>query len=626
MSSSAHVLQMVRDAFFYGLRLAALYGNAMSATLLAPHKTDPEEPSTTEGFWGCLHRSVLMNPSSLSWLSWCAMTPNVQGHVASIQLERQLLLIQQDSRELLESAVSILSTFHPAIAHRFLSSEFSTLIALVEQYPSLLVLFEILAQNPQTVQVPLFMRFFIGVLKKEAKLKFRTEISSVSLCPVIPSTEINYASFYAQTLTRVLPSVLLPQLPSLTDTLLLGSVLLPEYLGNSIAQQSRRRKNESPTAVEPSSKVVDSCGHLIYTNDEKLPSPVCAVLEGFQKAPSIPVDLFETPWEQRCPSRLVVDPDVDCSVFERVSLQWNSAGQGFYYTIKNVPPSSASPRNDSNPLPKQRDSSLASTFLSHYHPKTLHVLPDSIQQVPKSVTQPDCWHRSCPYKSGTSFVAGATFLPETTPYGVRTQSDTPADALSGHALRRHYRYIARCSSYTEASELSVHINTRKEWLRKSRTVLVSSCSDSSRLGTKSSSTNAASAMSAEHVSATGLPSYIIALDPTLETSERWLFESSEAPVEASVDFVVTQVVGIEGCFPGVESLTHVATGHARLPYCQILLYLWRLYFTLLAHNPLEDKSTAAFFEQLIPSLVVLIAQTARPSALLNVLSLLVKCV
>jgi hypothetical protein len=140
---------MVRNSFFYIIYISVLYGKAMSNVLCKPQLKRKMENGLVHNIWLNVCKSKIMNTAS----GGCMPTTSVQENISFPQLEHHMLTIQQDQRELLDAAISILTTFHPAIAHRFFICELSLLVHLVEEEPGLLVIFELLSQYSQITLV-----------------------------------------------------------------------------------------------------------------------------------------------------------------------------------------------------------------------------------------------------------------------------------------------------------------------------------------------------------------------------------------------------------------------------------------------------------------------------------------
>jgi hypothetical protein len=361
-------------------------------------------------------------------------------------------------------------------------------------------------------------------------------------------------------------------------------------------------------------------GSFIYTSKNDIKAS--EILAALESETDLPTDIFNVTFQNLCPTRLIVDEELDFMPFNDISLEWDSKKNGFHY--KNC-----SFKNIQQPSKVQ----LSSHFSLPYNSWNNHLLPEILNGIPSCLSQPSCLHympfrsahemHACSYASSRlrmSMNFSHTYPPSfhigrrdslckekcttvTDEFNVNESQEKYIDPPFVHE-RISYKYILSGKSARESSAMSVYLTPRLNWLKKTKTVLVSSSATSWKTLPELVSEN--------------IPEYCIALDATLVTSA--FMEPSLQKREAHTDSLITpltMVVGIEGFLPGAETLTHTSTGHQRLTFVQILLYLWKLYITVGSRS--DDQYIMRVVESIIPTCLVLCSRTCRPEALLCIL-------
>lgn len=223
----------------------------------------------------------------------------VKGMRQGIYIDLQLTQIQQEQREIIEGAASILPSLHTGNMRMFFLYELPLILRLTELDPVVYAFVHFLSQQTAT--------------------------AGVSLISDLNSIEISF-----QVLLRALAPILTTSLSLLIDPISLSCIRLPTRLGVSVIEKLSKRRHPTSNDTEPipkrqclnnhSSKTSNngggpakwsnsSVGQFLVDSPEN--QSVYSRLSNFKKSPYLPVDLFEAPWSSHCPSIDIVDPEID---------------------------------------------------------------------------------------------------------------------------------------------------------------------------------------------------------------------------------------------------------------------------------------------------------------------------
>lgn len=266
----------------------------------------------------------------------------------------------------------------------------------------------------------------------------------------------------------------------------------------------------------------------------------------------------------------------------------------------------------------------------------------------ESTHSSDCYHDSC-------------------------SSNSRPDSRDSNSRPRQFFYLPRTSSLAEASINSVCLNRATQLFNPKDSVLLTSATPD--LSMSNGGVVGVGILSQPY---TGPPlSRCVGLDPTLVSSDfvkSCNFESSDQKDERPLDqrkkgcsgcrnearwpyFVVdntpsssdtsncsssdsskrsdrhsfcdeevTDFALVEGLVPGVETLTHTASGIPRRTVNQNLIRIWRVTLTLICHYPEALPASGKFIEELIVNMVSMISICSRPNSLLSILKYLFRSV
>lgn len=464
------------------------------------------------------------------------------------------------------------------------------------------------------------------------------------------------------------------------DPIVLASIRLPAHLGVTISATEKlrrsvpsiRQQSDGTTAFEgavPPKRACLESRHAKKITSIHLPvhatpsavgqfiissgsSSVHSLFSQFQKSPYLPLDLFEPSFASFCPSVSVVDPELDDTAANEVP-RWN---QGLEFHVANedaLPEMNAAINHPHKPrhyLEEYRHVSTPIPFAPIDGPVALHHLP--CRHIPTSCPT------SCP-TTCSHYPTSTTSLP------------------NGSSSLRQYLYLPRSRSTAEACATAVRLNRLSSVFHPCHTTLISSDPNQpmntellSMIGGIATTTPPRLSGSQHIQRLSSFTSQCLAWDPTLIISDtfytntidhipmsvptsvpcsnhvsdmsnmRWPFwcgdsdsitGSYSGPVYhftghsslSSSYFdglsLVADFATIEGLLPGVDTLTHTASGLPRRTIGQTLIRLWKVTLTMLCHFPDAFPAAGKFIEELIINIMSMLIITSRPTGLVSIL-------